>query len=279
MKKITLKALTIIIATLGFEGQAQYCAASCTGQNYGLYVETVVTTGGTTNINHTGGSGTDYYLSVAETLTIPVGGTFNIATTPGGAGAPGVRAVIYIDYNGDGDFEDSGEFVGAMSPEKVWRDPAPTDNMNITVPATATVGATKMRILGGDAWAYNDDMTGNDPDGPGIPASPCGDLANASFKDFDVQIEASLGVDDLSNNVQFSVYPNPLKGDFINLGMNAQNQKVGVKLYNITGKLIFETQFKSFTGYEEIQVPSLVRGIYLLNVKTNNGSFTKKIIK
>lgn len=279
MKKITLKILAITVAVIGFQAQAQYCAASCTGANYGLYVETVVTTGGTTNINHTGGSGTDYYLSVAETLTIPAGETFNIATTPGGAGAPGVRAVIYIDYNGDGDFEDAGELVGPMSPQKVWRDPAPTDNMDITVPITATVGTTKMRILGGDAWVFNDDMSGNDPDGPGIPASPCGDINNSSWKDFNIQIEASLGVNDLSKDLQFSAYPNPIKGESINLRMDVQNQNVNVKLYNITGKLIQEVQFESFNKSERIQLPNLAKGIYLLNVTTENSTFTKKIVK
>ncbi|GAA4954526.1 hypothetical protein GCM10023314_30220 [Algibacter agarivorans] len=251
---------------------------SCTVTGAGGYnVAAVVTTGGSTNIDYAGVNGTDNYLSSTETVTISAGATFNLAITNGNGWS---RSIAYIDFNGDDDFDDAGERLPAFSAEKFYSgDPGETYDMDVAVPSGAIVGPAKMRILSGDAWAYNDDTSGADPDGPGIPLSPCGVFGSASWKDFNVQIEASLGVDDLSQNLQFSAYPNPLRGNSLNLRMNVQNENVNVKLYSITGKLIKQVNYKSFNKSESIDVSALFRGVYLLNVNTESGSLTKKIVK
>ena len=241
-------------------------------------VADVATTGGSTNIDYTGANGTDNYLSSAETVTITEGGVFNLAVTPGGSQGPGVRIIAYIDWNGDDDFEDADE-VFLVSPEATWTDPVVTFDMDITVPAGAVVGLTKMRILGGDSWAYNDDTTGNDPNGPGYPLSPCGQYNNTSWKDFNVEIEAELGVDDLSQDLQFVAYPNPLKGNSLNLRMNVQNQTVTVELYNIVGKKIQSVTYESFNKRDVFQLPSLSKGVYLMKISVGNKIYTHKLLK
>lgn len=105
------------------------------------------------------------------------------------------------------------------------------------MPGDARVGLTRMRILGGDSWVYNDDTSGANPNGPGYPLSPCGDYLNASWKDFNLMIDYGLSVgDDFSENLGFTAFPNPVQGDAVRLKMNAQNQKVTVSLYNLVGE-------------------------------------------
>jgi hypothetical protein len=73
-------------------------------------------------------------------------------------GADGSQfAGVWIDYNQDGDFNDVDEFVASSA---VTAGANGVLNLNFTVPATATLGQTRMRIRGGD-----DSQLGNTPCG------------------------------------------------------------------------------------------------------------------
>jgi len=74
------------------------------------------------------------------------------------------------------------------------------------------------------------------------------------------------------HNVSFTIFPNPTN-DFINIYNNA-NAKV--QIFNINGKLVFESKNKSM-----IRLNNLDKGIYLVrfsNSKTNTSLEMKKII-
>jgi hypothetical protein len=66
-------------------------------------------------------------------------------------------AGVWIDYNQDGDFDDAGEFVAYNT---VSAGASGTTNLSFTVPLTATLGQTRMRIRGG-----NDSQLSNTPCG------------------------------------------------------------------------------------------------------------------
>jgi hypothetical protein len=53
--------------------------------------------------------------------------------------------------------------------------------------------------------------------------------------------------------------------------------KSDVKLFNILGKQVFSTSFKS-NGVQEISLPKLATGIYIVQVATENGKLNKKIV-
>ncbi|CAN5535679.1 hypothetical protein BH11BAC3_BH11BAC3_18110 [soil metagenome] len=79
----------------------------------------------------------------------------------------------------------------------------------------------------------------------------------------------------------FSIYPNPVSGNVINLVIN--NQPAGVyqvKLTNISGQVLFVKSFKSNgNGAESLNTGSkLITGIYQLEIiGTNNKSDTQKV--
>lgn len=75
----------------------------------------------------------------------------------------------------------------------------------------------------------------------------------------------------LENNVE--VYPNPSNGIFtISIIEDAS-----LEIYNIIGKTIYTK--KVIPGKNSIDISNYQSGLYLLNVKTENSSITKKIIK
>ena len=55
------------------------------------------------------------------------------------------------------------------------------------------------------------------------------------------------------------------------------NSNTNVTLFNLTGKQVFNTSFKS-NGVKDIAVPKLATGVYVVKLKTDTGMFSKKII-
>lgn len=68
-----------------------------------------------------------------------------------------------------------------------------------------------------------------------------------------------------------SVYPNPVKDQLI---INSGQTILDVKIYSILGSEVF-----SGKGINNINVSNLKSGVYLVSITTENGQYTKKIIK
>jgi uncharacterized repeat protein (TIGR01451 family) len=83
---------------------------------------------------------------------------------------------------------------------------------------------------------------------------------------------SALGISELENEVV--VYPNPV-GDLLTIQGNTTI--VSIQLVSISGQLIEVFEPKSTTV--SIDTESLTTGIYLLQIQTENGMNTKKIIK
>jgi hypothetical protein len=83
------------------------------------------------------------YILTSDSAQLQIDSTYGLAVTMDG----GVAPAVWIDWNGDGDFTDSGEDV--VSPTSTWY---PTFNnmqtVMVDVPSTATLGITRMRVYG-----------------------------------------------------------------------------------------------------------------------------------
>ena len=56
-----------------------------------------------------------------------------------------------------------------------------------------------------------------------------------------------------------------------------QSDNASIKLFNILGKQVLRTSFKS-QGVSEIALPKLAKGVYIVQLETENGKLNKKII-
>ena len=86
-------------------------------------------------------------------------------------------------------------------------------------------------------------------------------------------IDASLGED--NNLLEFlKIYPNPIKDKlFINLSNHVHLDKI--EIYNNMG----QTVYKAYYPGENLNLSHLKAGVYILNIKTDTGSASLKIIK
>jgi hypothetical protein len=87
--------------------------------------------------------------------------------------------------------------------------------------------------------------------------------------------QANLSNNDLSKG-KIAVYPNPV-GDVLFVSSDS-NQFSGYELYDIQGRLIRKGNVFNLNSFE-IETASLTKGLYMLNLISENGSFTHKVVK
>lgn len=139
-----------------------------------------------------------YYSAVPAPVLVQ-GGTYPVRVTVG-PDTFGQFVRVWVDWNQDGDFTDAGEAVGVSG--NVGANG--TAVINMTVPPTALLGTTRMRVRGGD-------------DSAPTAAQSCG-AANSSFgeaEDYNVTIQPCIPITFTSqpssatitcgNNASFSV--------------------------------------------------------------------------
>ena len=83
-----------------------------------------------------------------------------------------------------------------------------------------------------------------------------------------------LSTKDNSSQLNVSLYPNPLKGDVLNIKTTYALQ---VEVYDVLGKRILKENIDA--NNKSINVSSLNKGIYLVRLTTENMQATKKLIK
>ncbi len=83
-----------------------------------------------------------------------------------------------------------------------------------------------------------------------------------------------------ATNTNLAIYPNPNNGKFKIAYTTENNEVIQVKLISLTGSEVYATSLQTNNGKNtmEIAVPELTKGIYLLNVITENGIHTQKLI-
>lgn len=204
---------------------------------------------GTINNTSTGTAGYENFTSVSTNVTR--GSAYMISITPVWTSTKYNEAfAVYIDYNNDGDFTDSGE--------KVWTKSGSTTSPvtgSITIPSSATLGTTRMRVM----MQYNS-----------IPSSSCGSYTYGQVEDYTLNIGGSTAKGEIDTKDLFTdikLYPNPVK-DILNVSNTTSEE---YKIFDMAGKLIKSGKLERGS----VSVNNLVTGAYLIQI----GEISKRFIK
>ena len=84
--------------------------------------------------------------------------------------------------------------------------------------------------------------------------------------------DASLSVNDIELENSISLFPNPSKTSF---SIETKYQINNISVFDIQGKTV--KSFKENLAFYDIE--DLISGLYFVNIKTDNGTITKKLIK
>jgi chitodextrinase len=206
------------------------------------------------SINNLSGNNGGYGNFTSLTTNLVRGTSNTITITPAWTGTIFREAYrVWIDYNRDGDFLDSGEQV-----VNVTRTTATPIARSFTVPTTALLGSTRMRV----SMKYN--------------ASPtsCEIFADGEVEDYTVNITATARPEDTTvTPLSFTLYPNPVKGDMLNIAHLEEGATY--RVFNLMGQELTKGKIENNAVY----VGSLKAGAYLIEISSGNTTNTKRFIK
>ena len=253
------------------------------------YVETFKTEGGATNIDYTANGptgGTNYVDATnGNVLTVNQGQTFTIKIK-GHEGQDDLRFCFgraWIDLNGDFKFEpgtiaENGEelFTVGKLRKGVIENVNPGQTINVTIPADAKRGMTRMRIVFSDAWFQGSllptgkfnkgfaidfavNITGTNAERPtpkstrdeGKAEQPEGLSASTSITSFAGEASALVQT---SKDLKFS---------------NVEKAWI----FGVDGSLV-----KVLDNPQQYEIKSLPKGIYLVKMLNNNVIRTQKVV-
>ncbi|MDI9255924.1 reprolysin-like metallopeptidase [Flavobacterium sedimenticola] len=205
-------------------------------------------------INNLSGNNGGYGNFTALSTNLVRGTSNSITVTPAWTAATYSEAYrVWIDFNQDGDFLDSGEQVVNVTKTKT----TPIAR-SFTVPTTALLGATRMRV----SMKYN--------------ASPtsCEVFSYGEVEDYTVNITATARTEDAVTNVlAFSLYPNPVKGEVLSIAN--LDSAASYRIFNMMGQELGKGKIENNNVY----VGSLKAGAYLIEITDGTATATKRFIK
>lgn len=215
-------------------------------------------------INRTSAADGGYYNGTATSTTVAAGSSQTINFSAGFASTAYTEYwKVYIDYNQDGDFADTGELVVSGSSSS-----AGTLAATFTVPTTAKTGSTRLRVIMSDASA----------------TTSCGSYNYGETEDYTLKISggaaiaaepAALSGTPLGNEVAqtLQLYPNPAT-DGLRLVLPGRAAAVSVQVTDVRGAV-------RAVPYADgvLNVAGLANGLYTLTVSDGQKVFHERFVK
>ncbi len=243
---ITTKAITVT-----------YCASKGNNVNY-EYIDNIAIGG----ISNATSANAGYANFTSQTGNLVYGNNTIIVSAGFASSSYTEFWKVWIDFNKNGTFESNEEVVSGSS--------SSAGNLSYTfsIPSSALTGTTKMRV----SMKWN-----------GTPTA-CETFSYGEVEDYSVNIgNSSRGFNNaiiadgkLGNEAPvFSaiISPNPT-ADFIKIQMG-DSREASFKITNVIGQEVLKAKIDHAT----INVSSLKKGIYILEVNDGQRSFTKKFVK
>ncbi|OFX41281.1 MAG: hypothetical protein A2X08_01710 [Bacteroidetes bacterium GWA2_32_17] len=108
------------------------------------------------------------------------------------------------------------------------------------------------------------------------PGSATVNLISGGLYDvFVIRLYMSTGIDDINNNLNYTIYPNPSNGKF---NIEIDNSLINsIEIFNIVGQKVY-SKYNIKNTKSEVDISNQFNGIYFLNVTTNKTTFTTKVI-
>ncbi|KQS92731.1 T9SS type A sorting domain-containing protein [Chryseobacterium sp. Leaf394] len=211
--------------------------------------------------------GTFHQMFLSQTANVAREGSYNITLKGNTAGNYTNLFVVFIDWNQNGVLNDAGEVyeIAQTITNSTGLDSEQAVH-SITVPATAALGNTRMRVK----KLYDDDDAIDDL------LNPCIGGMFGQAEDYTVSVSAAaLSVTDIAKSKSdFKLYPNPVS-QYLNYEFSVKIKSITVSDQN--GRIVLRQLPDGQKG--SIDLSTLTAGVYIVQAQTENGIVTEKIIK
>jgi bacillolysin len=236
---------------------SNYCRAS--GSTNSEWIDSF----GIADFKSINGKGSGYSRFDTVTTVLKSGKTYNIGIKPAFNSTTFTEgARVWIDYNQDGDFNDTGEQVAEIQSF------TSSKTISFTVPSVNFVeGITRLRV----AMKY---VGFSNP----LP-TPCENFSGGEVEDYCIKIEKLIGTHEV-NNYGINVFPNPFNTSFTITNKYAENPIKRLSLITVDGRMLWQKTVEGLNSELTINdLPPLSMGLYFLKIETDKGVFTVKMVK
>ncbi len=246
---VSLNSNTVSVTTLA--NTVTYCTAASTNTADERIGRVQF---GTINNPSTGTAGYENFTSLSTNVTRGTANTITITPTWTST-VYSEGYAVYIDYNQNGVFTDAGETAYTRAATT-----ATPISGTITIPTTATLGSTRMRVI----MRYN-----------ATPTTSCGSFTYGQVEDYTVNIVSAARESEMTSNdtISFKLFPNPIQGNLLNI--TDVDVDSTYKIFNMMGQELGKGKIEN----ESIYVGTLSAGTYLIEVSNAKGSTSKRFIK
>lgn len=266
MKKITI----LLLMLTGALNAQTYCSIS---SDYAGVEPITSLTFGTTSIVNT--NATSIYIDKVSTVAEVSNSQQYVLTVKGDSQGPfDNEYVAYVDWNHNGTLNDAGEvfYIGLINDSNGTDTKSATTT--ITIPASAAIGNTRIRIMKVFTDTMDDYILNLDPcyiSVEDVYSGPVGDFGGSYGQALDFTLNVSSLNRDAFAKDAFVVYPNPVSDV---LKIDTIESIDGISVYNLQGQLILESK-----NTNQLNVQSLASGHYLVKINSGNLSEVKKFVK
>lgn len=237
-----------------------YCASKGSNSSY-EWIDLVQFAG----INRTSGNDGGYKDMTSLQATVARGTAYTIYFSAGFSSTAYTEYwAVWIDYNKNGTFEDTEKAASGSSSS------SGTLSASITIPTTATLGVTRMRV----SMKYN------------AAPTACETFSYGEVEDYSVNITSGTSAPSTDNPFAeelgnekvdiFTIYPNPAS-EKINVVLNGIEGEVSARIYDMRGAVV---KFQMLTDRNNtIEITDLAPGVYMISIDDEKQPITKQFIK
>ena len=189
---------------------------------------------------------------------VSAGQTYPVVLSGNTAGAFTTYFTVFVDWDQDGTFEGVHE-IGSINNTNCELQATG----NITVPPTAPLGTTRMRVVKN----FNTS-----------PLDPCGTYSYGQAEDYTVEVVLADGIATLGTN-SFNLFPNPTTGDITLGGVQAEG-RVTVEVIDMTGRVVFR-EGRAATRGANITLPlagKVAAGTYSVHLISDAGRAVRSVV-
>lgn len=207
-------------------------------------------------------------------INVEPGQTYTLQVKGNSHGDYDNEYVAFIDWNQNGILNDSGEsyYIGLIYYSDGYD--GQFASLNITVPANAALGSTRIRIT----KTYTDYLNGYE-----LVTDPCSISMEdwwfeEIFTSYGQALDFTLNVGTMNTNSfdlnAFSVYPNPAT-DILNI--NYKSEVENLKIFNLLSQEVFSKNLNS--SQNQVNISNLSQGTYVAKVTAQNSTHSFKLVK
>ncbi|MBP0902660.1 reprolysin-like metallopeptidase [Mariniflexile gromovii] len=216
------------------------------------------------SINNTSAKPSGYSNYKNISTNVNRNSSYNLTVNVNTDGDYTVATKVWIDWNQNCSFNDAGEEYILGDATNVTNGTTGNSPRSITVPLTALLGNTIMRV----STKYKDD---------GQPTA-CENGFDGEVEDYTINITPSLAIEEFGFE-NFIVFPNPNNGTFSIQLNGSLERSINVAVFDMRGRHIYEKEFPNVGDFrQELQLNKVQSGMYLLIVSDGVRKSTKKIV-